>query len=44
MTIFVHIIVFDSEAGLAASVGRTSLVTEAGAESLSRAPLDFVVL
>ena len=44
MTIFVHIIVFDSEAGLAASVGRTSLVTEASAESLSRAPLDLVVL
>ena len=44
MTIFVHIIVFDSEAGLAASVGRTSLVTETSAKSLSRAPLDFVVL
>ena len=44
MTIFVHIIIFDSERGLAASVGRTSLVTDGGAESLSRAPLDFVTL
>ena len=44
MTIFVHIIIFDSERDLAASVGRTSLVTESGAESLSRAPLDFVTL
>ena len=44
MTIFVHIIIFDSERGLAASVGRTSLVTEAGAESLSRAPLELVTL
>ncbi|MDJ0942705.1 MAG: Xaa-Pro peptidase family protein [Kiloniellales bacterium] len=44
MTIFVHIIVFDSERGLAASVGRTSLVIESGSESLSRAPLDLVTL
>ena len=44
MTIFVHIIIFDSERGLAATVGRTSLVTESGAESLSRAPLDLVTL
>ncbi len=44
MTIFVHIIVFDSERGLAASVGRTSLVSETASESLSRAPLEFVTL
>ena len=44
MTIFVHIIIFDSDRGLAATVGRTSLVTESGAESLSRAPLDLVTL
>ncbi len=44
MTIFVHIIVFDSERGLAASVGRTSLVTKTASESLSRAPLEFVTL
>ena len=42
MAFFVHIIIFDSERGLAMSLGRTSLITEAGAESLSAAPLDFV--
>ncbi len=40
MVIFVHIIIFDSDEGLAMSLGRTSLVTETGAESLSAAPLD----
>ena len=44
MVIFVHIIIFDSDRGLAASVGRTSLITERGPESLSRAPLDLVIL
>ena len=44
MTIFCHMIIFDSERGLAASVGRTSLVTETASESLSRATLDFVTL
>ena len=43
MTIFCHMIIFDSEAGLAMSLGRTSLVTESGAESLSKAPLDLIV-
>ena len=44
MVIFVHIIIFDSERNLAMSLGRTSLVGEAGAEPLSQAPLDLYVV
>lgn len=43
MVIFVHIIIFDSTEGLAMTLGRTSLITESGAESLSKAPLDMIV-
>lgn len=43
MVIFIHIIVFDSEAGLAATSGHTLLVTETGSEKLTRAPTDLVV-
>jgi Xaa-Pro dipeptidase len=43
MVFFVHIIIFDDDAGLAATLGRTSLVTEQGAEPLSKAGLEFVV-
>ena len=43
MVFFLHMIIFDSAAGLAMTLGRTSLVTEAGAEPLSKAPLDLVV-
>lgn len=43
MVFFLHMILFDSSAGLAMTLGRTSLVTEAGAEPLSRAALDLVV-
>ena len=42
MVFFVHIIIFDSERGLAMTLGRTSLVGERGAESLSSAPLDLL--
>ncbi len=42
MAFFVHIIIFDSERHLAMSLGRTSLITEAGAEPLSAAGLEFV--
>ena len=42
MVFFLHMIVFDSGAGLAMTVGRTSLVTERGAERLSQAPLDLI--
>jgi len=44
MVFFVHIIIFDSEKGLAMSLGRTSLVRERGAESLSSSPLDLIHL
>jgi Xaa-Pro dipeptidase len=43
MVFFCHMIIFDSEAGLAMSLGRTSLIGAAGAEPLSRSPLDLVV-
>jgi Xaa-Pro dipeptidase len=43
MVFFIHIIVFDSDAGVAVSLGRTSLVGKKGAESLSKAELDLVV-
>ena len=43
MVVFVHIIIFDAANGLAMTHGRTYEVTEAGARSLSKASLDFVV-
>jgi Xaa-Pro dipeptidase len=43
MVFFLHMIIFDSETGVAATLGRTSLVTPAGSEPLSAAPLDLVV-
>jgi Xaa-Pro dipeptidase len=43
MVFFLHMIVFDSDAGLAMTLGRTSLVTQRGAEPLSKASLDLVV-
>ena len=43
MVFFLHMILFDSEAGIPASIGRTSLVTETGAEALSAAALELTV-
>ncbi len=43
MVFFIHIIIFDSEAGLAMTTGQTVAVTETGCEVLTRAPLDLVV-
>jgi Xaa-Pro dipeptidase len=43
MVFFLHMIIFDSGHGLAMTLGRTSLVTEAGAEPLSNAALDLTV-
>jgi Xaa-Pro dipeptidase len=40
---FLHMIVFDDDAGLAMTLGRTSVVTSTGSEVLSKSPLDFVV-
>lgn len=42
MVIFVHMAIFDSEDGLAMTLGRTSLIGERGAEPLSRMPLEFI--
>ncbi|MGF1592457.1 MAG: M24 family metallopeptidase [Kiloniellaceae bacterium] len=42
MVVFCHMILFNSEAGVAMTLGRTSLVTEKGPEALSRAGLDLV--
>ena len=42
MVFFCHMIIFDSERGLAMTLGRTSLITESGAEPLSRSSLDLV--
>lgn len=41
---FLHMIVFDSENGLPASVGRTSIVGASGAEPLSKADLALTVV
>jgi len=41
MVVFLHMILFDAERGLAMTLGRTSEVTTAGARVLSRASLDF---
>ena len=43
MVIFVHIIVVDSDSGLAMCPGRTSLIGAHGAEPLSRLPLELTV-
>lgn len=41
MVFFLHMILMDSRTGAAMTLGRTSLVTETGAESLSRLSLDL---
>ena len=43
MVFFMHMILFDSDAGLAASVGRTSIVTQTGSKPVSTAPLNLIV-
>jgi Xaa-Pro dipeptidase len=43
MVFFLHMVLLDGEAGLAMTLGRTSLVTERGPEPLSRASLDLIV-
>jgi Xaa-Pro dipeptidase len=42
MVFFVHIIVFDAAVGLAMTLGRTSVITETGAEPLSHASIGLV--
>ncbi len=41
MVIFAHMIIFDSERGLAMTLGRSSEITQAGARPLSRAVLEL---
>ena len=43
MVFFLHMILMDSDAGQAMTLGRTSIIGSKGAEVLSKAPLDFVV-
>jgi Xaa-Pro dipeptidase len=43
MVIFLHMILFDAERGLAMTLGRTSEVTATGARVLSRGSLDFAL-
>jgi Xaa-Pro dipeptidase len=43
MVFFIHIIIADSEQGLAMTNGQTVLVTERGAEVLSKRSTDLVV-
>lgn len=44
MVFFCHMIIFDNDAELAMTLGRTSLIAERGAEPLSRASLDVFVV
>ncbi|MFQ5466504.1 MAG: M24 family metallopeptidase [Kiloniellaceae bacterium] len=44
MVIFIHMIVLDDRRGLATCLGRTSVIGARGAEPLSTAPLDFIVV
>lgn len=44
MVFFLHCIVADSDRGIAMSLGRTSLVTEAGREVLSQRPLELIIV
>ena len=43
MVFFIHIVIFDSDAGLAMTTGQTVAVTAPGCEALTRASLDLVV-
>lgn len=43
MVFFLHMILMDSETGAAQCLGRSSVVTETGSESLSRSSLDLIV-
>ena len=44
MVLFLHAICPNSDAGIATSIGHTLVVTETGAEPLSRVPHDMVVI
>ena len=42
MTLFVHMIIMDSETGIAMTLGRTYLVTDGPVRNLSRHSLDLI--
>ena len=44
MVFFIHIIIMDSESGVAQTLGRTSEVTAGASRPLSRLDLDLVVV
>jgi Xaa-Pro dipeptidase len=44
MAFFIHIIIVNSDKGLGMCLGRSSILTEGGSETVSRSPLDMVVL
>ncbi|SJZ95218.1 M24 family metallopeptidase [Consotaella salsifontis] len=44
MTVFVHMVIMDSDSGTAMSIGRTYLTTTTDPEPLSRLPLDLMVV
>jgi Xaa-Pro dipeptidase len=43
MVFFLHMVLMDSEQGVAMTLGRTSLITDRGSEPLSKAPLDLAI-
>jgi Xaa-Pro dipeptidase len=43
MVFFLHMILMDSDANRAMTLGQTVRVTEDGCEPLSRAPLDLII-
>jgi Xaa-Pro dipeptidase len=43
MVFFTHMILMDSDSGAAMTLGRTSIVTEAEPEPLSKHPLDLIM-
>ena len=43
MVFFIHIVIIDSDAGIAMTTGQTVAVTETGCEALTRASLDLVM-
>ena len=42
MSLFVHMIIADSDTGTAMTLGQTYLTTDEGPRALSRHPLDFI--
>ena len=43
MVLFIHMILLDSQKGLAMSLGETVLITDKGCERMSKMDLDLIV-